>query len=289
MRATATVIDAHHHLWDPTVRNYPWLAGDGLLPLRRPYTVDDLRAATDGRVTRTVLVQTVSDRAETVEFLATAAASGGLIAAVVGWVDLLSSDVDSQIATLRAGPGGELLVGIRHQVQDEPDPQWLLRPEVLRGIAAAGAAGLAYDLLVLAPQLAVARDVARRLPEVRFVLDHLAKPPIATSGWQPWADDLAALGELPNVWAKLSGLVTEARWDDWDADRIGRYARHALSVFGPQRCLFGSDRPVCTVAASYTQVLELAESFLAELGPAERDEVFAGTAQRVYGLPDPRG
>jgi L-fuconolactonase len=283
------IVDAHHHLWDPTIRPYPWLAADPLAPLRRPFTVDDLRAATGGRVRRTILVQTVSDPAETAEFLAAAAASDGLIAGVVGWVDLTAPDVAEQISQLRAGRGGELLVGVRHQVQDEPDPGWLLRPEVLRGIAAVGAAGLAYDLLVLAPQLPVAREVAERLPQVRFVLDHLAKPPIAAGQWQPWADQLAELAELPHVSAKLSGLVTEARWDGWNADRIGRYARHALSVFGPHRCLFGSDWPVCTVAASYSQVVDLAETFLAGYGATQRAEVLAGTARRVYRLRAQRG
>jgi L-fuconolactonase len=233
-----------------------------------------------------VLVQTVSDRAETTEFLATAAASGDLIAGVVGWVDLTAPDVAEQIAQLRAGPGGERLVGVRHQAQDEPDPRWLLRPDVRRGIAAVGAAGLAYDLLVLAPQLPVARELAAGLPQVRFVLDHLAKPPIVAGQWQPWADQLAELAELPNVSAKLSGLVTEAVWDDWDAERIGRYARHALNVFGPTRCMFGSDWPVCTVAGSYTQVLDAAEAFLTGADPAARAAVFGGTAREVYGLPD---
>ncbi len=281
-----TVVDAHHHLWDPAVRAYPWMAGEPLAPIRRPFTVDDLRAATGGRVARTVLVQTVGDPAETADFLAVAAASGGLIAGVVGWVDLAAPDVAGQIAGLRAGLGGELLVGVRHQAQDEPDPEWLLWPEVLRGIAAVGDAGLAYDLLVLAPQLSVARSVASRLPGVRFVLDHLAKPPIAAGDWQPWADDLAALAALPNVTAKLSGLVTEARWDDWDADRIGRYARHALAVFGAERCMFGSDWPVCTLAATYGDVLDLAESVTADLSDGERADVFGGTATRVYGLAD---
>ena len=279
------VVDSHHHLWDPGVREYPWMAGDALAPLHRPYTVDDLRAAAAGRVARTVLVQTVGERAETVEFLATAATSGGLIAGVVGWVDLAAHDVPGQLAALRAGTGGELLVGVRHQVQDEPDPGWLLRPEVLRGIAAVGAAELAYDLLVLAPQLPAARAAAGRLPQVRFVLDHLAKPPIAAGGWQPWADDLAALAALPNVSAKVSGLVTEARWDGWDTAQIGRYARHALDVFGPDRCLYGSDWPVCTLAARYPQVLDLAEAVTAHLDPAGRAAVFGGTARRVYRLP----
>ncbi len=279
-----TTVDAHHHLWDTDSREYPWMAGEALAPLRRPYTVDDLRSAVDGRVDRTVLVQTTGDITETVEFLAMAAGSGGLIAGVVGWVDLTAPDVPEQIARLRAGTGGELLVGIRHQVQDETDPGWLTRPEVLRGIAAVGAAGLAYDLLVLAPQLPAARDAAARLPEVRFVLDHLAKPAIATGGWEPWATDLVALAALPNVSAKLSGLVTEARWDAWDARSIGPYARHALEAFGPSRTMYGSDWPVCTLAASYGQVLDLAEELTKALSTEERADVFGGTATRVYRL-----
>jgi L-fuconolactonase len=246
--------------------------------------MDDLGTATSGRATRTVLVQTVGQRAETVEFLAAAAGSAGLVAGVVGWVDLTASDVDGQIAQLRAVAGGDLLVGVRHQAQDEPDPDWLLRPDVLRGIGAVGAAGLVYDLLVLAPQLPQAREVVRRLPQVRFVLDHLAKPPIAAGQWQPWADQLAELAEFPNVAAKLSGLVTEARWHDWDPASIGRYARHALAVFGARRCMFGSDWPVCTLAASYAQVLDLAAGFTADLDDEQRADVFGATAVRSYGL-----
>ncbi|MBO0868714.1 MAG: amidohydrolase family protein [Micromonosporaceae bacterium] len=275
------VIDAHHHLW---TRAYPWMAGDELAPLRRPYTVDDLRAAVGGRVQRTVLVQAVGEQGETVELLATAAGSGGLVAGVVGWVDLTAPDVADRIAALRAGTGGELLVGIRHQVQDEPDPGWLSRPEVRRGIAAVGAAGLAYDLLVRTPQLGAAAQAVAELPEVRFVLDHLAKPPIAAGEWEPWASGTAALARYPNVVAKLSGLVTEARWDDWDAARIGRYARHALASFGPARCAFGSDWPVCTLAARYGEVLDLAEQLTAALDPSQRADVFAGTAIRCYRL-----
>jgi L-fuconolactonase len=281
----APVTDAHHHLWDPAARTYPWLAGDQLSALRRAYTVDDLRSVIGSRVTRTILVQTLSDRSETVEFLATAAASAGLIAGVVGWVDLTDPDVDGQVTRLREGAGGNLLVGIRHQVQDEPDLGWLLRPAVLRGIDAVGAAGLAYDLLVRAAELPVAREAAMRLPQVRFVLDHLAKPDIASRQWQPWADDLAELADLPNVSVKLSGLVTEAE-RDWDGEAIVRYARHALAVFGPRRCMFGSDWPVCTVAATYAGVLDLARQAMAGLDDAQRREVFGGTAARVYGLAD---
>jgi L-fuconolactonase len=278
------IIDAHQHLWDPARRRYPFLEDPALAPIRRPYRASDLWEVTDGRVAGTVLVQTVGDRAETEEFLATAAASDGLVKGVVGWVDLTAGDLAEQLGKLRAGPGGERLVGIRHQVQDEPDPGWLARADVRRGIRAVGEAGLAYDLLVLTPQLEDARAAVEALPEVRFVLDHLAKPPIAAGEWEPWASGVAALAALPNVTAKLSGLVTEAVWDDWDAERIGRYAEHALTLFGPDRLMFGSDWPVCTLAGSYSDVFALAVALTLDLGESERAAVFGDTAARVYGL-----
>jgi L-fuconolactonase len=143
---------------------------------------------------------------------------------------------------------------------------------------------LAYDLLVLVSQLEVATGVARELPEVRFVLDHLAKPDIANGAWEPWASRAAGLAALPNVSAKMSGLVTEARWDDWDAGQIAPYARHALEVFGPDRLIYGSDWPVCTLAASYGEVWELAGTLMKDLGESGRTAILGGTATRVYGL-----
>jgi L-fuconolactonase len=251
--------------------------------------VDDLRRVTGGRVDRTVLVQTIGDEGETAEFLAAAQSSDGLIAGVVGWVDLTAPDVAERIARLRELPGGDRLVGIRHQVQDEPDARWLARPEVRRGIRAVGAAGLAYDLLVLTPQLRSARDVVEDLPEVRFVVDHLAKPGIAAQQWDPWDAGISAIGALPNASAKLSGLVTEARWDAWKPDDFRRYADHALRVFGPDRLMFGSDWPVCLLAAGYGEVFDLAHELTAGLSPAEREAVFGGTAARTYQLPEPPG
>ncbi|HET6748134.1 MAG TPA: amidohydrolase family protein [Actinomycetes bacterium] len=280
-----TVVDAHHHLWDPGTRDYPWMAGPALAPIRRPFTLDDLRReATAAGVTRTVLVQAVADLGETEELLALAAASEGLVAGVVGWVDLTADDVAGILDRLRAGPAGDRLVGVRHQVQDEDDPAWLARADVGRGLRAVAAAGLAYDLLVLVPQLPAARAVVAGLPDARFVLDHAAKPAIAEGALEPWAGELAALARLPNVACKLSGLVTEARWDDWDADRIRPYADHVLTVFGPDRVMFGSDWPVCRLAASYGEVRELAEDLLAGLSPAERDAVFRRTAAGTYRL-----
>ncbi|WP_405141325.1 amidohydrolase family protein [Sphaerisporangium sp. NBC_01403] len=280
------MIDAHHHLWDTTRRHYPWMAGEALAPLRRPYGIDDLRRETAAAgVERTVLVQTVAAVEETEEFLATAAASDGLIAGVVGWVDLTDPGVADVLMRLRTGPGGELLVGVRHPVQDEEDPAWLARPDVRHGIRAVGQAGLAYDLLVLTPQLPAARDVVRDLPGVRFVLDHAAKPPIASGVTEPWASEIKALAESPNVTCKLSGLVTEATWTDWDAPRIAPYADHVLSCFGADRVMFGSDWPVCELAATYTQVTDLAHHLTTNLTRSEHTQLFTTTARTVYELP----
>jgi L-fuconolactonase len=280
-----TVIDAHHHLWDPRARDYPWMAGPELAPIRRRHGLAELRAETAAAgVSHTVLVQTVADVAETEEFLAVASSSEGLIAGVVGWVDLTAPDLAETLARLRARPGGARLVGVRHQVQDEADPAWLARPEVRRGLQTVADAGLVYDLLVRVPQLAAARAAVGDLPDGRFVLDHAAKPAIAAGAFEPWASELAALAHLPNVACKLSGLVTEARWDDWSHATIRPYAHHVLDVFGPDRVMFGSDWPVCRLAASYGQVRELAGVLLEGSSAAERDAVLRGTAARIYRL-----
>jgi L-fuconolactonase len=280
-----SAVDAHHHLWDPRTRDYPWMAGPAFEPIRRPYGLDDLRARTAAAgIGRTVLVQTVADSSETEEFLKLAAASEGLIAGVVGWVDLEAPDVVGALERLRALPGGERLVGVRHQVQDEPDPDWLGRPQVRRGLRAVAEAGLVYDLLVLVPQLDSAVAAARELPQGRFVLDHAAKPPIASGALEPWAGRIGELARLPNVACKLSGLVTEARWDDWDAAGIRPYAQHVLAAFGPGRVLFGSDWPVCELAASYQAVHRLAGELLEGLAPDEREMVMGGSAEAAYRL-----
>lgn len=279
------MIDAHHHLWDPSHRKYHWMSGDALAPIRQPYTPADLRRETSAAGVRgTVLVQTIGDVEETSEFLAMAAASDGLIVGVVGWVDLTAPDVADQVAMLRTLPGGDRLVGVRHQVQDEADPGWLARPDVHRGLHALATAGLTYDLLVLASQLPVARAVVREVPELRFVLDHVGKPPIASGEMEPWASELSALAELPNVSCKLSGLVTEASWADWEAPQISPYAAHVLDCFGPERVMFGSDWPVCELAASYTQVVELAHELTTTLSDPERAQIFGATAQACYAL-----
>ncbi|WP_370876725.1 amidohydrolase family protein [Amycolatopsis thermophila] len=268
------MIDAHHHLWDLGARRQDWLDGPEMAPVRRTFTAADYHAVAG--VDRSVLVQVLADVSETRDFLAVAAADP-VIAGVVGWVDLRKPDVADVLATL---PG---LVGVRHLVQGEADPRWLTRADVRRGLRAVARAGLSYDLLTLPHQLPAAIETARDLPELSFVLDHLSKPPIASGDLEPWATHLRELAALPNVTAKLSGLVTEAG-PGWTTAGLRPYAEVALEAFGPDRLMFGSDWPVCLLAASYAQVREAAEELVAGLSPAERDAVFGGTAQRVYRL-----
>ncbi|SEF84691.1 L-fuconolactonase [Nonomuraea solani] len=272
-------IDAHHHVWDVSARPHTWLDGEKLAPVRRTFTLDDLAGpAAAAGVSRTVLVQVLPDQAETEEFLALAAGSE-LVAGVVGWVDLTAPDVGDRLAALPAG-----LVGVRHGVQSEPDPNWLNRPGVRRGLAAVAAAGLAYDLLTLPHQLPAAIDTVAALPGLTFVLDHLSKPPIAAGELEPWRSRIAELAAHPNVYCKLSGMVTEADWAAWRVADLRPYAEVVLEAFGPGRVMFGSDWPVCLLAAEYEQVAGAADELTAGLSEGERAEVFAGTARRAYRL-----
>ncbi|MFJ4875472.1 amidohydrolase family protein [Streptomyces sp. NPDC088745] len=278
------IVDAHHHVWDLSVRDQDWITGPRLAPLRRDFLVSDLLPeARAAGVDATVLVQTVTVADETPELLALAAAHE-LIAGVVGWTDLTSDGVADELARLRALPGGPALVGVRHQVQAEPDPRWLLREDVGRGLAAVAAAGLAYDLVVVPGQLAAAAEAAAAHPGLTFVLDHLGKPPIARGGPEPWAALVRELAALPNVVCKLSGMVVEADWDHWRTDDLRPYAEVVLDAFGPERLMYGSDWPVCRLAATYAQVLDVARELTAGLSDAERAQVFGGTAARVYGV-----
>ncbi|MGA5899103.1 amidohydrolase family protein [Streptomyces venetus] len=276
-----TVVDAHHHVWDLSVRDQDWIRGPELAPLRRDFTVKDLEPeASAAGVGRTVLVQTVTVPEETPEFLALAEAHE-LIAGVVGWADLTRPDVADALARLRELPGGRYLKGIRHQVQGEPDPEWLLRPDVLRGLAAVADAGLVYDLVVLPHQLPACARAAAALPGLTFVLDHLGKPPVAAGTLEPWASNLRALAALPNTVAKLSGLVTEADLASWTPADLRPYAEVALEAFGPDRLMYGSDWPVCTLGVAYGGTLDLTRELTS---PREHEQILTATATRVYGL-----
>ena len=277
------IVDAHHHFWDPAEADYPWLTNE-LAVIRRPFGPDDLapELAAAG-IEATILVQTRSSVDETAGFLALAAVTP-FIRGVVGWVDLTGRAVADAIDTLRAGLGGDRLVGIRHQVHDEPDPDWLLREDVTRGIRAVGAAGLAYDLLLRPRELPAALELARRLPDVRFVIDHLAKPPIASGALEPWRSRISAFAELEHVACKVSGLVTEADWSSWTPGDLQPYVDHAIAVFGPERLIFGSDWPVCLLAATYASVVETARSVMGGLSEGDLAGAFGVNATRIYGL-----
>jgi L-fuconolactonase len=206
------------------------------------------------------------------------------VAGVVGWVDLCGQDVAAEIARIRQHAGGDCLSGVRHLVQDEPDPGWLDRPEVRRGLRAVGAAGLVYDLLIRPPQLPAALRVTAELDQVRFVLDHAAKPPIAEGILEPWAAMMEELAARPNVVCKLSGLVTEAG-TGWRPSDFAPYVDVLLASFGPGRLMFGSDWPVCLLAATYDEVLGLARELVSpHLTPGELEAFFAGNARSVYRL-----
>lgn len=286
----ADLVDAHHHVWDLDVRAQPWLELPGHERLLRNYSEADLRPlARAAGVTATVVVQTVTDPAETPELLQLAAASD-LIAGVVGWTDLESAEVADALAALRDRPGGDLLSGIRHPVLAEADPDWLRRPAVLAGLAAVGAAGLCYDLVVPADLLRAATDAVAACPGLVFVLDHLGNPHVGPVPDELWMADIRSLAALPNVVCKLSGVLGEPPpggaqpGGGRPVAHLVPYYQTVLAAFGPDRIMFGTDWPVCTLSASYGEVVDAARGLTHGLSPIERAAVFSGTARRVYRL-----
>lgn len=274
-------VDAHHHVWDLTVRPQPWTMPFPVLA--RSYGFDDLQPAlTAARIDATVVVQTVTVADETPELLAFADLNP-TVAGVVGWVDLSSADVDAELTALRAGPGGRYLVGIRHQVQEEDGSTWFTQVETRSGLQAVADHGLAYDLIVRSDQLAACHALAESIPELRFVLDHGGNPDIAGGETDSWRNAISALATLPNVAAKLSGLVTRTR-DVCSVEELQPYAEHLIEVFGESRVLFGSDWPVCLLRCDYERVVACAEELTAGLTADQRAAVFGGNASRWYGL-----
>jgi L-fuconolactonase len=278
-------IDAHHHFWDPARYVYPWMAGDAMDPVRRPFGPADLAAELGpAGVAGTVLVQTVSDTAETREFLGIAARTD-FVLGVVGWVDLTSPTVGDDLDALLGGPSGSMLVGVRHQVHDEPDPRWLCRNDVRRGLAAVQSRRLTYDLLVRARELPAATETAAAFPDLQFVLDHIAKPRIADGHDEQWRERMPALAGLPNVSVKLSGMVTEADWAHWKAADLRPFVRSVADWFGMDRVMFGSDWPVCLLAGSYERISAGLADAIGTLSPSEESQVYRGNACTAYRLP----
>jgi len=204
------------------------------------------------------------------------------IRGVVGWVDLRSAEVDSE---LRRFAGDKKLVGVRHIVQDEPDDKFMLRDDFRRGIARLAEFDLTYDVLIYPRQLGAAIRLVEEFPEQRFVLDHIAKPLIADGTLEPWATGLRQLAQAPNLSCKLSGMVTEARWQGWKRGDFRPYLDVVFDAFGPQRLMIGSDWPVCSLAASYESAMGIVLGYIAQLPAAEQHGILGANCARVYRLP----
>ena len=274
-------IDAHQHFWSYSAAEYPWI-GKGMERLAHDHLPADLAplAAAEG-IGGSVAVQARQSLEES-RWLLELSDANPLIRGVVGWVDLRSTHVEDQLREVAEHPK---FVGVRHVVQDEPDPRFLLGESFLHGIGKLATFGLTYDLLLYPQQLPAAAEFVGRFPEQPFVLDHLAKPRIKAGELDPWRQDLKALAAHGHVLCKLSGMVTEADWQGWKRADFTPYLEVALETFGPKRLMIGSDWPVCTLAAGYPDTIGIVRDFLAPLAAAEREAIEGGNAARFYSLP----
>ena len=273
-------IDAHQHFWVYDQSEYAWI-DDSMASLRRDFLPNDLKIELGRKGFQGSVAVQARQTLEETRWLLELATDASFILGVVGWVDLRSSNVRSQ---LEAFAGNPKLVGIRHIVQSEPNDRFLLQPEFLQGISLLEEFDLAYDLLIYPKHLPVAAEFVRRFPRQRFVLDHLAKPPIKSGSLRPWERGMRELGTLPNVFCKLSGLVTEADWQNWKPEHIVPYMDVAFETFGPRRLMIGSDWPVCTLAASYTRAIDLVESYLSQHATEVQDAALGENAQQFWKL-----
>lgn len=280
------IVDAHQHFWQLSLAetrgfDYRWLAAKQHEPIHRDFLPADLQPllAAAG-VERSIFVQT-QHRVEENRWVLELAGQHEFIAGVVGWVDLASPECERQLEEFC---DNRKFVGVRHITQDEPDENFILRDDVLRGLRALERKRVPFDLLFYVKHLRHAATLAARLPELRMVVDHLAKPSIADHRVDDWFPALQAAAQFPNVYCKLSGMVTEADWRAWTPDDLKPYVHAALEAFGPERCMYGSDWPVCLLAGSYARVIEALRKALGPISDDERRMIFGGTACKFYGL-----
>lgn len=273
-------IDSHQHFWIYSPEEYDWI-DESMAAIRRDFLPEHLKPQLERcGFQGSVAVQARQSLEET-RWLLQLAEQSPFIFGVVGWVDLQSSDVRSQLKDFCRHPK---FVGVRHIVQAEPDDRFLLRPEYLRGIEALEEFDLAYDILIYTRHLPVAAEFVERFPRQRFVLDHMAKPPIKRTEIHEWAQGMRRLSTFPNVFCKLSGLVTEADWGHWTPDQITPYLDVAFETFGADRLMIGSDWPVCLVAASYPQATDLVKNYIQEKAPSRIEDLLGGNAARFWRL-----
>lgn len=276
----ARVIDSHQHFWDLQRFEYSWLSED-LGVLYQNYLPSDLKPLMgQAGVDATVIVQANQIVDET-RWLLGLAAENDFLAGVVGWVDLTDEAVGD---VLDEFADNKKLVGIRHVTHDEPDVDWQVRDDVKRGLGVLAKKGCTYDLLFRPPHLKHAATLGRAFPDLKLVIDHIAKPLIKDGAMDGWKDDMAAAAECENVYCKLSGMITEANWEHWKPADLKPFVDHVVDLFGFDRLMFGSDWPVALLAGSYQQVVDALKEVLGDLSESETEKVWGGTAAKFYGL-----
>jgi L-fuconolactonase len=276
------ITDAHQHFWQRSLPfDYSWQDSEKLAPIRRDFLPEDLKPLLDKTgIDRTVVVQTQHDLAEN-RWALELAKKHAFIAGVVGWVDLASEACEEQLLEFVDHPR---FVGVRHVTQDEPDDDFIVRPQILRGLRVLEKHQVPFDLLFYVKHLKHAATLARELPNLPMVIDHLAKPRIRDAAVSDWIDNFRAAARFPNLFCKLSGMITEADWRSWTPADLKPYVETALEAFGPERCMFGSDWPVCTLAGSYEQAHSALVEVLGPISEPERDRLFGRTAAEFYQL-----
>lgn len=272
-------IDAHHHFWTYNHREYEWI-DQAMAVIRRDFLPADLKPQLEKNGFQGSIVVQTRQTLEETHWLLKLAEENPFILGVVGWVDLCSPQLRSELNLFAGRPK---LIGVRHIVQSEPDG-FLLQPEFLRGVSMLEEFDLAYDILIYPRHLPIAAEFVSRFPRQRFVLDHLAKPPIKSGEMDIWARGIRELALFPNVYAKVSGLVTEADWQAWRPETIWIYLDVAFECFGPGRLMIGSDWPVCMVAASYERTMNLVKDYLRGYTAEEREAVLGGNVAKFWRL-----
>jgi L-fuconolactonase len=273
-------IDAHQHFWQYNPAEHVWMT-DELAAIRRDFLPGDLEPLLYGMGFDGCIAVQARQSIEETRWLLELAGEHDFIRGVVGWVDLCSPELASQLERFAQHPK---LVGVRHVVQDEPDDEFMLRADFRRGIAQLADFGLAYDVLVFPKHLAVAARLVDEFPAQRFVLDHVAKPAIAEGRLAPWDNDVRELAKRPNIHCKLSGMVTEARWRQWTPGDFRSYLDVVFDAFGPDRLMIGSDWPVCTLSAEYEAVIGIVTEYIGQFSKEVQDGILGGNCARFYRL-----
>ncbi|HYP15101.1 MAG TPA: amidohydrolase family protein [Bryobacteraceae bacterium] len=278
-------IDSHQHFWDLERFPYPWMPPSPS-PIRRNFLPKDLKPILDrNQFDGCVVVQATTVDGEA-EWLIGLSKENPFILGVVAWVDLRADKVGERLDALQKYPQFR---GVRHPAHDEDDVRWLLRPEVIRGLKELESRNIPYDLLLRPQHLPVIPELAAKLPKLRMVIDHIAKPNIERSAWDPWADDMERCAKIPGLHVKISGMITEADWKSWKPEQLKSYVQHTIKHFGADRCMFGSDWPVCLLAGEWKEVLAAFTQAHGPLPQETRSKIMGETAAKFYSLQAPKG